>query len=707
MADATRTLFEFAQPPSAAAPQAGQASQASEAKADLAATVLDPSRPSHPEAPDLKADLATTVLDPSHPDAAPVAPPPSDLVPTIGRDVRDVTVEMNLAETMPRSETMELPTASPLASPAAGAARPPAARTMIGVAAPPDLLKLLRPAAPGPATAAASTQLLASTASASTFEAPATAPTAAGRAAIVAKTILGVAAPKLAPVAPGAPGAGQAPVTPSAGKPPAAPGKAIGTILGVAMPGIAPLRPGVDKTAFLPQQPPQAQRVALPAPPLEPIVPRPAPLVDEPLPDAPKRASRSGVPLAAVAGGLAGLVLVAGVVVALVWKGAPPIVARPTLDAQGREALHLTCDACADGTGVNLSGTKTTFKNKEADLLLPSPLKIGQNPFSLQIARPGLGRDETVKVTVPVNFRIRADMSGVNAKPPVITVRVEAAAGTAVEVDGKPIALDGAGAEVGRGEYVVDISAETQGTSTETKRIEKKIPFSVTQTGAGAEKSGGKTDEPVKGTLPAALGVTPLHLDAPGMHAVTDQKTFVVAGQTLAGGAVTINGQPAPVEPSGVFARTLDAPSTGEVAVDVVATMPQLAARTAHFAVRRVESLDAEARAAEALASTLLTYDGARDIAAHVGQGIVIEGEIIETRQVGHQTILVVTDRRGCAAKADPNQCLARVLSGAHDTRKKGEIVRVFGHITRAVQAQNGRAVPEIEADFLAKPHGR
>jgi hypothetical protein len=534
---------------------------------------------------------------------------------------------------------------APAVPPAAGSApRVPAARTMLGMPA----AGLPPPPAQQP---------------------PAPEPSKPGS---VAKTMLGVAIPGVAPLNPGVPQ-------------PAAPPKVGNTMLGVAMPGIAPLQPGLAKTA--PLAPPV--RSARPAPPLAPIVPAPAPLVDdEALPMAPARAARTGVPMALVAGGLALVLLVGGGVLAFLWRGSSPIVAHPTLDPQGKEALHLTCEGCNDGTEVSLDDAKATFKGHEADLVLAKSLAIGANPLTLKLKRNG--RDESVKIVVPIEFRIRADMTNVSAKPPVISVKVEAAPGTNVQIDGKPVTLDAHG----EGSYSIDVSSEVEGPNAELKRIDKKIPYVVTP------KSGVKAE----GTVPAAIGITQLVLDAPGTHAVTDQKSIFVAGQTSVGSKVAINGEAVPVDERGAFAKSIEAPSAGEVPIEVVGTAPQLAARAVHFTVKRVDNLDAEARAAEA--SSPLLYDAVKDdVASHVGQRVVVEGEIIETRfAAGHQTILVVTDKRGCAAKADPNQCLARVLFGGEDKRHKGDKVRVFGRITRPVMAQNGKTVPEIEAEFLAKP---
>ena len=461
-------------------------------------------------------------------------------------------------------------------------------------------------------------------------------------------------------------------------------------MLGVAMPGIAPTHGAAQQP--LPHAPqPKARVVGAPMP-LEPIVPAPAPLVDdEPQIPGPFRVERKGVPMSIVAAGLAALLLIGGVLVAVLWKGAPPIVARPALDAQGHETLHLVCEACADGTRVELGANKTELKDHQGDLLLGTPLVIGENPLALTVVRPGMGRNETVKVTVPVSFRIRADVSTVNAKPPLITIRVEATSDSQVEVDGKPVTLDA----TGKADVKIDVTAETTGPASETRRVEKQITYVVTHKG----------EPPSKGTLPAAVGIVPLQLDAPTSHAVTDQKSVTVAGQTAAGATVKINGEAVALDAGGTFTKSIPI-AAADLAIEVEASSATLAPRTVHATVRHVDNLEAEAKAAETL--PLASYDAVKDdIAGNAGKAILLEGEIVDTRVAGHQTILVVTDHRGCAGKADPNACLARVLFGGEDKRKKGEIVRVFGRVTRAVPAQNGRSVPEIEADFLAKPRGR
>jgi hypothetical protein len=472
-------------------------------------------------------------------------------------------------------------------------------------------------------------------------------------------TMLGVAIPGIAPT--------------HAGQQGGPTGGASGTMLGVAVPGIAPTRPGASAS-----EPQHAQlRRAVE------IVPKPTPPVDEEaVPAPPIIRPKRGVPLGMVAGVTAALVLVAGVTTALLWKNSP-LVAQPRVDAQGHEQLHLRCETCEDGTTAELSGSRATFKGKECDLAIVNSLKVGDNPLIVHLDRPKLGRDEAVKLVVPIAFRIRADLGDLTAARPLITVRVEALSGTDVRVDGKPVALDGSGA----GAYAIDISSETEGPADDTRLIDRTIPYVITP------KAGGEQ----KGNVTARMGVTPLHLDAPGLHAVIDTPTFHLAGRVSRGGSLSANGRDLRCDPDGAFTQPFDAPALGDLPVELRATAPQLAPRTAHIGVKRVAHLADEGKARELLPQ--LTYDGiVADIAGSVGKSTVVEGEVVEARFAGSQTVAVIDDVRGCSK----SPCLVRVVYGGDDRFKHSDVVRAFGRVTRAVTAQTG-TVPEVEADFILR----
>jgi hypothetical protein len=269
---------------------------------------------------------------------------------------------------------------------------------------------------------------------------------------------------------------------------------------------------------------------------------------------------------------------------------------------------------------------------------------------------------------------------------------VAAAVGTDVKVDGKPLALDPSG----KGAYALDVSADTEGLTDELRVIDRKIPYSVTLKGA----------QPENGIVSARVAVAPIRLDSPSSHAIIDQGVFVVAGQTQAGGSVTVNDKAVAMNADGTFAQAYEAKTIGDLPIEIRATAPSRAPRTAHVTVKRVTSLEAEARAAEAQA--LLTYDMiAPNVASKIGQRAVFAGEVLEARVVGHQMIALVVDHRGCAKNAPSGTCLGRVTAGEDAKIARGDTVRAYGRVTRSVTASNGKSVPEIEADFVVKGRGK
>src|SRR6202012_4582354 len=104
------------------------------------------------------------------------------------------------------------------------------------------------------------------------------------------------------------------------------------------------------------------------------------------------------------------------------------------------------------GTVVSADGSRATFAGGEADLTLPRPLHIGDNALTLAIDRPGYGRDESLKVVVPLPYRVWADVVPMSEAHPSIVIRAQAVAGSEVTVDGKRLALDGDGI----GAYAID-----------------------------------------------------------------------------------------------------------------------------------------------------------------------------------------------------------------------------------------------------------
>lgn len=499
---------------------------------------------------------------------------------------------------------------------------------------------------------------------------------------------------------------GAAPRVGTAGRAePAAPGPAAPalnpkqTMLGVATPGIAPLRPGV-----IPDPAPLATLSAtaagaaarFPVGPEETIVPPPEPLPEIAGPPPPPSVRRRGVPLSTVALALGGLVLVSGITVAWVLRAAPPITASARSSSDGKDVLLLHCDprSCKDGTTAAVQGVKGTFASGEAEVVLPKPLHVGANALTVRIDRPGMGRDEDVSLLVPVAYRVRADVSPMNGPRPAIVIRVEALPGSHVVVDGKPVEL-GPG---GTGELTIDESAAARGPADESRVVAVDAAYTVAPP-AGApdgETGRARAATPARGSVSARVSVAPLRVDVPSDHAVFEDDRFVLAGRAAKGATVTIDGSPAEVSADGSFDSTVPLSALGKHTLEIRAGTSFFAPRTIELQVERVASLAAQAKEFERRET--IGYDAAMaDIASAVGRAMIVEGEVIESRTVGHRTVALVDDRRGCAT----GPCLARVIVAADTPPARGQIIQAFGAVARPYSSSPGQTVPEIEAAFV------
>jgi hypothetical protein len=482
-------------------------------------------------------------------------------------------------------------------------------------------------------------------------------------------------------------------------------------MLGVAIPGIAPTHgsaPGrhgatmqmpespqqqqaqqqAQQAQYQPRMPSQVQNTALGVmvPPEVKIVPRPKTLIDAelalPLPAAPQLPEKKGIPAIAVVGILFAIVAIAGGGIAFfALRNSGTLSAIPQLDETGKESLKIGCTTCPDGTTVSLGASTASVTAGNAVLPLPAPLSIGDNDLTVKIERPAGGRHEDVKVHVPVAYRVRADLSTLSAKPPAITVRVEATPGSVVSVEDTPVALDA----TGRGAYAIDLTKETEGTG-ETKSFERKIPFAITP-------KGGKQET---GQLTARTAIVPLALDAPGRWLITDKGTAAVAGQTRPGSTVTIDGQSVAVDAQGKFGVRVELSAVGDKALEIVAASPPNAPRSVKVKVTRVASLTDAAKGEDA--QNPVGYDAfGAEPEKKIGTKVMVEGDVVDARATAGHTVLLIEDKKHCAKGAS---CLVRVVHGDEDKAARGDIVRAYGHVLGSVTA-SGKTVPDIEASLV------
>lgn len=478
-------------------------------------------------------------------------------------------------------------------------------------------------------------------------------------------TLLGVAAPGIAPSSPPPAGSG---APPAPGSEPVLGARSNRTLLGVSgppkgnrAPAIDPHAPGVLTAAF-----------KIPA-----VLPAPAPPPSIDLPEAPELGQKKGFPVAPVVGGAALLLAVGGAALFFTLKSGPPLTAQGRVDETGKEALAIHCPSCPDGTKLSLGQASVDVKAGEGLLPLAEPLALGANEFQVTVKKPN-GRDDTVKLSVPVSYRVRADLASLGADPPAIVVHAEAIAGAKVEVGGQPVPLPPAG---GKGDLTFPLGDETAGPSDDSKLVERSLPFKVTL-----------ADRTETGALPVRARVVPLHLDAPGTRAVVAQGPCKITGQTVVGGKLFVNGKELTLGSRGEFQAEEPCAAPGAFKVEVTAKMQGLASRKASFTITRVPSLEAEAKAWDARGLVAFA-----DIPKpeSVGKRTEVEGEVVEARSVNGLTVGIVDNRRGCKSA-----CLVRVLYGGPEGLQKGQTVKVYGYPTRVVTA-DGRTVPEVDAAFV------
>ncbi|MRG97083.1 zinc ribbon domain-containing protein [Polyangium spumosum] len=481
------------------------------------------------------------------------------------------------------------------------------------------------------------------------------------------------------------------------------PSPAEGTLLGVARPGIAPLHarePGAASdgrgreremphelgATMVPEvmqryrgdnpRPSSRDKLARKRVVLPPVLPRGAEVVHERARKDRKRA----LPVIVTAG----LLVVFAIGFTLFYTSPPPLTARPRATPEGREAVEIECPSCPDGTKVQIGAVSAEVEKHTALVALPAPLALGENRLKVSIDRPGGGRDEAVGVTVHVNYRLRPDLTGLANEKPSVHVAVEAVGGTEVTIDGKPAAV-----KDGPAVHVIDVATDCTGPADEPATLKRRVPY-VVKTEGGIREDG---------AVEVAVGIVPLHIDAPGPRVIVEGETFVLAGRTMKGAEVLAAGKPIQVSADGSFAQRMSVSSVGATNIEVRAKAPGMAPRIVPIAVRRVEKLAAAAQ--EFMKESPLGYAAFAPLGAEgAGKPAVVSGQIVEARTQNHQAIFLldVPAREGCPRGQGP--CRVRLVHGFPNPAKLGEVITAYGQLGKPRSAPENAAVPEILVAF-------
>jgi hypothetical protein len=442
------------------------------------------------------------------------------------------------------------------------------------------------------------------------------------------------------------------------------------TVLGVAVPGVAPVHPGAE-TSYPSRAGAAVQQLGGTA------------LSDAELAFLPgrRRRGRQALWIAATAAILA--IVLSGLVVLFLRRGATRVEARVSVDALGNERLDVSCEDCATGTQVALGSRSAKFNAKRAILELNVPLIVGENKLTLGLRSPGSSQEEKVEILVPVQYRVRGDLEGLNETPPKLRVLARAVPGTTIVMDGKAIAQAANGSAV----YDLDVGTALTGQSAQVASLERRIPYTITPSGA----------PPHRDEVRFQLSIVPLIVRAPGESVVIDSASFMLVGQTLKGASVSVAGRPIEVDAQGSFTQLMSVSAVGETVILVRASAPERAPRLVPIRVKRVERLTEEAKKFRENA-TVSYQTIASDIAGKRGVPVAWVAGVVEARVEDHTSILLVDVRSGC----DSPPCLARVVLGKKSDFSSGQLVTVFGAVSGGVAGpRSGTEIPELHADFI------
>jgi hypothetical protein len=482
--------------------------------------------------------------------------------------------------------------------------------------------------------------------------------------------------------------------------------RAQGTLLGVARPGIAPLSAGAPPATHASS--PAAAKSPPPAyQPFEELgataqVPRPVqrevqkelarakldahPLgrrrVDRapvPIENAKRREARSRRPLILL--GVATVVVIGAVLAAVFWPRSLPIEAQVRAADGGNEVLDLVCSSCPDGTNVSWRGNDATFKSGRATLTLPAPLPIGDSTIKVAVDRPGNGRDEELKIPARVAYRIRPDLSTLEADAPSLQVVIEAMEGAQIVLDGEAVNL-----RDGRAVKTIDVRKDVSGPDGDpAAQLTRKIAFTVKPPDGDEEK----------GVVAVAVPIVPLVVEAPGRATVTDKPNFYLQGRTTPGAEIVVAGRSIGVSRDGTFSQTMNVSSVGATEIEVRAKMAGRAPRMVRVGVERVADLRSAVKTFEKR-GPITVNEATTSPAEARGKAIVLTGEVLEASAVAGITSLIVRPTRPSCGDG----CVVRLVQGRADLGySRGSIVRAFGFVNGSI-SHGGATIPDVDVAF-------
>ncbi len=445
------------------------------------------------------------------------------------------------------------------------------------------------------------------------------------------------------------------------------------TLLGVAIPGIAPLNPGQAKLPVVPQE------GSLDASPMEATGGLSE--AELSLAGVPKRSAGKRLVLLLVLASVA--LMVIGAIAWYRWREATRLEVAVRTEANGEEVLDVLCRTCPDGSSLSSDGRTATFKGGHGKLGLARPLSVGDNTRTLEVKRPGRAVDR-LEIAVPVDFRVRGDLSGLYEDRPVVYVQVDVRSGVSIQVEGRPVALDAQG----HAKFPVDVEKELTGLNPKVAAFEKRIHYQVMRAATSTE-----------GDVLVQIGVTPLEVTSPGLGLVTASGQFSVSGRTAPTARLIANGHPIVLQADGRFQQMMSLSSAGSTRLRLRATSPDHAPRLFEAEIESVSDLNARAQSWKA--SATLDFDATWAKAQTTERAIfALTGEVVEAAWDGQSTLLLVD------VPCTQRPCLVRGHCGFRVDAKRGQSLSLFGKTRPGETTAGSSRVLSSDVYFVLEAKG-
>jgi hypothetical protein len=361
--------------------------------------------------------------------------------------------------------------------------------------------------------------------------------------------------------------------------------------------------------------------------------------------------------------------------------GGGPAVSVDVVRVGSDPALQVTVPSAVPGTKLRYGATERPLEGGRATFpLAADALRVGDNVVTVVVLAPGeepVSRD----ITLPLSFRVRADLAGLGAAQPTLAIVVDAKPGSVVMLDGTPLALDAAGHATRA--YPLDVAAARDG------KITHVANYTITPPGGAVAQGAVRTEVPV----------TRASIDRPGLSLVTQRDSVEIAGRVEPGATITVEGVAVPVR-DGKFVHRLALPAVGTQTPRVVASAPGKASLPIALTIRRVASLAEESRGF--VPERGLSYARLRPaVAAFVGKRVAFEGRVglVEVSDDKSSLQILVRDcPRG-------EGCPLWVANPAGTDVAEGSLVRVLGTVSgeRRYTSQTGEELvaPGVDAAFV------